>query len=142
MVGHVKRHVWLCVSAFSTSTRRARAAHRSAERLRRRTIERVNNQEQIGRIEQAPALRCSEGAVHLAPGAEGRECDGGHGMSQRKGLVRVHPGGKGVAEKSVPGEAPAAGPYPPRSAESAETGPSRGAAPVATPAWSSPHAEN
>src|SRR6266446_3277873 len=30
----------------------------------------------------------------------------------------------------------------PRSAESAATGPSRGAAPVATPAWSSPHAAN
>src|SRR5437660_436574 len=56
MVGNVKRHVWLWVSAFSTSTRLTLAAHRSAER--------------------------------------------------------------------------------------AETGPSRGAAPVATPAWSSPHAEN
>jgi hypothetical protein len=63
--------MWLCVSAFSTSTRRALAAHRSAVRLRRRTIERVKHQEQIGRSEQAPALRCSAGAVHLEPGAEG-----------------------------------------------------------------------
>src|SRR5438445_12931377 len=58
-----------------------------------------------------------------------------------KGLApRGSRSGRGVAEKSVPGEAPAAHPYPPRAAESAKTGPSRGAAPVATPAWSSPHA--
>src|SRR5262245_42477997 len=55
---------------------------------------------------------------------------------------RVSRAGGGVAEKSVPGEVsrPAAGPDPPRSVESAATGPSRGAAPVATPDWSSLHA--
>jgi len=63
MVGHVKSHVWFCVSAFSTSTRRARAARCSAERLRRRTIERVKHQEQIGHSEQAPARRRRGGAV-------------------------------------------------------------------------------
>ena len=74
MVGNVKSHLWWCVSAFIHPTRSCRA------------IERVNHQEQIGRIEQAPALRCGESAVHLEPGAEGRECDDGHGMSQRKGV--------------------------------------------------------
>jgi hypothetical protein len=48
--------------------------------------------------------------------------------------------GGGGAEKAVPGEVPAAHPYPARAAESAKTGPRRGATPVATPAWSSPHA--
>jgi hypothetical protein len=71
MVGHVKSHVSWCVAAFSTSTRRAHAAHGSAERLRRRTIARIKHQEQSGRSEQAPTLRCREGAVHLEPGAEG-----------------------------------------------------------------------
>src|SRR5712691_10577827 len=117
MVGHVKRHVWWCVSAFSTFTRRARAAHRSAARLRRRTIERVKHQEQSGRSEQAPALRCSAGAVHLAPSAEGRECDGGHGRTQRTGRVWVPPGGKGLERRQetlerlvAPGPVPLGGP--------------------------------
>jgi hypothetical protein len=102
MVGHVKRHVWWGVSACSTSTRRTRAAHRSAERLRRRTIERVKHQKQIARIEQAPACRCSAGAVHLEPSAEGRACDGGDGLAQRTGLVRGHPGSKGLELRQDP----------------------------------------
>src|SRR5262245_39262272 len=93
MVGNVKSNVWWCVSVLSTSTRLALVAYRSAECLRRRNIECVNHQEQIGRVEQAPALRCSEGAVLLEPCAEGRECDGGYGMFQGKGRGRGHRGG-------------------------------------------------
>jgi hypothetical protein len=123
MVGHVKSHVWLCVSAFSTSTRRARATHCSAERLRRRTIARVKHQEQSGHSEQALARRCREGAVHLEPSAEGRACDGGDGMAQRTGLVRVHPGSKGLERRQDPLERLVApGPVPRGSQGLAEVG--------------------
>jgi hypothetical protein len=40
----------------------------------------ANREEEIGRIEQAPALGRGERPVHLEPGAEGRELDGGHRM--------------------------------------------------------------
>ena len=123
MVGHVKSHVWFCVSAFSTSTRRARAARCSAERLRRRIIARVTPQEHSGRSEQAPTRRCREGAVHLEPSAEGRECEGGDGMAQRTGLVRVPPGSKGLESRQEPLERRVApGPMPRGSQGLAEVG--------------------
>ena len=48
----------------------------------------AHRQEQIGRIEQAPALGRGEGPVHLQPGAEGREFDGRHGMPLKIGWKR------------------------------------------------------